>query len=186
MHDSTTDIDKIIEENLGLVAYVIRRRFRKYVANQDIWQEGRIGLWKAAQRFDPSLGHKFSSFAYVVIWRRICNYIKTAKLQEVYEEFSLDSEAFILEGDGQADTLFGSDLISDHGNSEAAIEAVCSEVVTEGIIEKIRQKNPRTADIITLRMNGKTLDEIGNKYGLTRERIRQICRGAAKYLPKEY
>jgi hypothetical protein len=38
-------------------------------------------------------------------------------------------------------------------------------------------RNPeREADIKKLREEGKSLDEIGAKYGITRERVRQICK----------
>lgn len=37
----------------------------------------------------------------------------------------------------------------------------------------------RNAKIKELREKGLTLQDIGNKYGLTRERVRQICLGKA-------
>mgnify|MGYP000343669907 CR=1 FL=1 len=47
----------------------------------------------------------------------------------------------------------------------------------------------RTLDICKLRISGVTLDEIGNQFGLTRERVRQLCEsvepGLIKRLMKE-
>ena len=56
---------KIIESNLTLVISCVKRvgtnyRHLKYL---DLVQEGNIGLIEAVERFDPSLGKKFSTFA---------------------------------------------------------------------------------------------------------------------------
>lgn len=45
--------------------------------------------------------------------------------------------------------------------------------VTDGILTKIR-KNERALTVLNLRATGETLDSIGNMYGITRERVRQI------------
>lgn len=43
----------------------------------------------------------------------------------------------------------------------------------------------RTADILHLREQGLTLQQIGNKYGITRERVRQIIKASKKEMTKE-
>lgn len=43
----------------------------------------------------------------------------------------------------------------------------------------------RTADILHLREQGLTLQQIGNKYGITRERVRQIIKDLKKEMTKE-
>ncbi len=43
----------------------------------------------------------------------------------------------------------------------------------------------RTADILHLREQGLTLQQISNKYGITRERVRQIIKASKKEITKE-
>ncbi|MGL4566944.1 MAG: sigma-70 family RNA polymerase sigma factor [Fusobacteriaceae bacterium] len=70
----TLDIDKIIEENMGMVkkiAFTLSRGDdRKF---EDYIQEGYIGLIHAAKRFDHKKGLKFSTYAYTTIWGTILN-----------------------------------------------------------------------------------------------------------------
>jgi RNA polymerase sigma-B factor len=54
---------QLVEANLG-VALTIARRFRnRGIDLEDLEQVALLGLTKAAQRFDPSAGHDFMSFA---------------------------------------------------------------------------------------------------------------------------
>jgi RNA polymerase sigma factor (sigma-70 family) len=46
---------------------------------------------------------------------------------------------------------------------------------TEKILEEqYKNLTPRQREILEMRLKGKTLEEIGNKFGITRERVRQI------------
>ena len=46
--------------------------------------------------------------------------------------------------------------------------------VSKTIEEKLSEKSSRTLEVLELRAQGKTLEEVGNEFGVTRERIRQI------------
>jgi RNA polymerase primary sigma factor len=58
-------VERLVESNLRLVVYVARRYKTDSLDMDDLIQEGAQGLMRAAQRFDPTLGHKFSTYA---IW----------------------------------------------------------------------------------------------------------------------
>jgi RNA polymerase primary sigma factor len=56
---------RLIEENLRLVLPVAKRYRGMGLPFEDLIQEGNLGLMKAADRFDPELGYRFSTYA---IW----------------------------------------------------------------------------------------------------------------------
>jgi RNA polymerase sigma factor (sigma-70 family) len=55
--------NELIETNIKLVDFVIERYFKHHKFNQDAKQEGRIGLLEAVERFEPSKGFQFSTYA---------------------------------------------------------------------------------------------------------------------------
>ena len=56
--------DQMIMANLRLVPFIARKYLEHGLTMTDLVQEGNIGLMKAVDRFDPSLGYKFSTYAY--------------------------------------------------------------------------------------------------------------------------
>ncbi len=58
---------KFVEDNLGLVHSVARRFSGRGVDYDDLFQIGTLGLLKAIDRFDISLGYRFSTYAIPLI-----------------------------------------------------------------------------------------------------------------------
>jgi len=56
---------RLIKKNLRLVVSVAKRYRGMGLPFEDLIQEGNLGLMKAAERFDPELGNRFSTYA---IW----------------------------------------------------------------------------------------------------------------------
>jgi RNA polymerase primary sigma factor len=91
-------------------------------------------------------------------------------------------------GTDDGDTLFG-DMISDE-NAEDPLEHLEEKDAHANLGGLLKVLTPRERDIIKARfgLGGgkmKTLEDIGVKFGITRERIRQIQMGALKKLRKE-
>ena len=63
--------DKMIEENMGLVHSVAKRFKGRGADYDDLFQSGCIGLIKAVDNFDESLGYQFSTYAVPVIMGEI-------------------------------------------------------------------------------------------------------------------
>lgn len=70
--------EKLINSNYRLVISIAKKYHRKGTSFDDLIQESSTGLLKAVDRFDPTLGFKFSTYA--------CWWIKQATLHYVNNE----------------------------------------------------------------------------------------------------
>ena len=91
-------------------------------------------------------------------------------------------------GKDDGETLFG-DMISDE-NAEDPLEKLEGKDALASLGGMLKVLTPREREIMKLRygLGGgrqKTLEDIGDKFGITRERIRQIQMGALKKLRRE-
>ena len=115
---------------------------------EDLMQEGFIGLLEASKRFDPDRGVKFTTYAYP--W--IKKYIReeaTRRIKHNTKECELNEEIF---GSHPSDRL-----------KALALRECCTEI--EG----------QEKELIAQRyLLGLTLRAIGNQWGVTRERVRQV------------
>lgn len=71
--------DRLVEENDKLVHYTVRRNFKSLLASEDyedLVQIGRVGLIKAADRFDITRGYAFSTYAVPMIYGEIQRYAR--------------------------------------------------------------------------------------------------------------
>ena len=66
----------LIEKNLGLVHHIVRRFAGRGVDGEDLFQIGTIGLIKAIDKFDLSLGLAFSTYAVPMITGEIKRFIR--------------------------------------------------------------------------------------------------------------
>lgn len=66
-----TDREQKIIGNMNLVHYIVHKHFPQYTVNQDIIQNGYVGLIKAIDSFDESTGNTFSTYAARCIFNEI-------------------------------------------------------------------------------------------------------------------
>jgi RNA polymerase sporulation-specific sigma factor len=65
----------LIEHNLRLVTHIAKTYYHPKVEMLDLIQEGNLGLIEAVDRFNPKMGHRFSTFAVWWIRKRILRYL---------------------------------------------------------------------------------------------------------------
>ena len=97
----------IVEKNLYMVDILIRKYLGKGVDYDDLYQVGALALVSAVERFDPSKGFEFSSFATPTILGEIKKYFRdkqwslkvprrlkeiAAKVQEVSDQFYSENQ----------------------------------------------------------------------------------------------
>lgn len=73
----------LIEKNLGLVHHIVRRFAGRGYEMEDLFQVGSIGLMKAIDKFDLSLGLQFSTYAVPMITGEIKRYLRDDGLVKV-------------------------------------------------------------------------------------------------------
>jgi RNA polymerase sigma factor (sigma-70 family) len=143
--------NKIVEHNLRLVAYVAK----SYARNEDIfgelYAEGYTVLFHAIDRFDLSKETKFSTYA--TWWLR-------QSMSKYLQNRCTDGQIYDLELEHKTKDSF-------EVSETVKLIRDCLYVLTD-----------READIIKRRFGieceEETLDQIGNDYGLSKERIRQV------------
>ena len=170
--------DRLIECNLRLVVSIAKEFARGKVPLHELIAEGNIGLIKAVSRFDPGRGCRFSTYA--TYWIR--QSVRLAARQFQRRRKLPDGETENVRKLVSLDEVLRVHPIEDHKEESQ----VGSEEVDKlhGVLNVL---NVRESEIVKLRYESAlTLGEIGEKLGITRERVRQIEENAIHKLQREF
>ena len=87
------DKQKLVEDNMNLVYYLINKYYPTFLHDDDVIQEGMLGLCQAASSYDSGRC-KFSTFASVCILNRIRYYFReSAKYNSVTVSYDREIES---------------------------------------------------------------------------------------------
>ena len=176
-----TDTDKLVTQNMGYVVTLARQYKSDILTTDDLVSEGSIGLMKAAEKYDPSRGKPFVTFAAPYIRHSIETAI--SRLETDTEVRSTDESLPV--GSRNNYTLLN---VLEDVNAEKADALVEAASLSDDLIRAIGILNEREQAVINryygIGTERQTMAEIGLALGLKRERVRQVRDTAVRKLYK--
>ena len=174
--------DTLITSNMGYVVTLARQYKSDILSTDDLIGEGSIGLTKAVEKFDPSRGKPFVTFAAPYIRKAIEDAITL--LTGDIPVMSTDESLPI--GSNNNFTLLN---VLEDKDSPKADHAVEQNALSDRMLEAISMLDEREQTVIKrffgIEYERMTMAEIGEEMGLKRERIRQIRDKAMRKLKKQ-
>lgn len=102
------DKQQLITDNMTLVYYLVNKYYPTYTRDEDVIQEGMLGLCKAAEKFNSEKG-KFSTFASICILNQLRDYFKENSKHYDVLSYNIDIKSEDCENITLLDTFVGED-----------------------------------------------------------------------------
>ncbi len=172
LHESNKVKDLLINCNMRLVVSIAKKHSAQSDNFFELLSDGNMSVIKAVEKFDYSRGNKFSTYGSWAIMKNFARSIPDEKTRR--ERFVTGSEEVF-------------DRAEDGRSHEKEILAQ-AEQATHKVNRLLEYLEPREREIIRMRAGldsnpeGMTLEKIGEKLGITKERVRQLNVRAMKKL----
>lgn len=97
LKEKEKNLKKLVENNINLVYYLIHRKFSYLEEDEDIFQEGVIGLIIGINKFDPERGFSLSTYVSYWIKKKIQDYLKRSYMDyiDIDEISCMDQKAMM-------------------------------------------------------------------------------------------
>jgi len=164
--------DRLINCNMRLVVSIAKRHSAQTDNFFELLSDGNVSLIRAVEKFDYSRGNKFSTYGSWAIMKNFARSIPEEKNRR---------ERYVT----GAEELF--DSAPDNRTDEQECLA-SAEQASHKVNRLLEYLDPREREIIRMRAGldtnseGMTLEKIGEKLGITKERVRQLNVRAMKKL----
>jgi RNA polymerase sigma factor (sigma-70 family) len=167
------DIKKLlINANMRLVVNIAKKHLHQAESLFELISDGNLSLMRAVEKFDFGRGFKFSTYA---SWAIIKNFARSIPDEKTRRERFLTGHEEVF------------DIAPDNRGDEHEALAI-QERATHSVNRLLEFLEPREREIIRMRAGlddhsrGMTLEEIGQQFGITKERVRQLNARAMKKL----
>jgi RNA polymerase sigma factor (sigma-70 family) len=163
--------DLLIECNQRLVHSLATKHLSPGQTLDELKSDANLSIMRAVEKFDYSRGNKFSTYA---TWAVMKNFARSIPDEHTRRgRFATGYEEVF---EGKAD-----------GRSDEAEIVATAESAKKRIGHLLQYLDPRTRDVIKMRsgLDGSaemTLEQIGQHFGITKERVRQINMRGMKQL----
>ena len=173
--------DELVSKNMGYVVTLARQYSCELLSTDDLVSEGSIGMIKAAEKFDPSRGKPFVTFAAPYIRHSIEEAIR--KVTGEVPVLSTDESLPV--GSRNNYTLLN---VLEDKDAPKVDQSVEQNALSDDLLKAIVVLNEREQAVIKaffgVDEERKTMAEIGMALGLKRERVRQIREKALRKMRK--
>jgi RNA polymerase sigma factor (sigma-70 family) len=157
--------DQLINCNMRLVVAIAKRHAGQGENFFELLSDGNMSLIRAVEKFDYSRGNKFSTYASWAIMKNFARSIPEEKHRR--ERYVTGTEEVFA-------------AAADNRSNEHEIVAT-AELASTNVNRLLEHLEPREREIIRMRAGldttarkGLTLEKIGEKLGITKERVRQL------------
>lgn len=155
--------DMLVSCNMRLVVSIAKRHAAQTDNFFELLSDGNMSLLRAVEKFDYSRGNKFSTYA---SWAIMKNFARSIPQERYHKERYVTGR----------DELFERALDNRTDERELVSSA---EQAAHRVNRLLEHLSPRDREIVRLRagLDGsepKTLEEIGQQLGITKERVRQL------------
>ncbi|BDG08542.1 sigma-70 family RNA polymerase sigma factor [Anaeromyxobacter paludicola] len=173
--------DELVRRHLPLVIAFARKQSRGELRLDELVQEGNLGLLRAVEKFDPSAGTRFSTYALWWIRAYVWKHLRQARSSvrprsgtAARSDLSLDATV----GEEEGDVTYLERVPDEAPSPDARYATAEGDARVRLALEKVRGRIGELGwDIVQRRLRQDppdTLTEIGERWGLSRERVRQV------------
>ncbi|MFY9252674.1 MAG: sigma-70 family RNA polymerase sigma factor [Fuerstiella sp.] len=154
----------LTRSNLRLVVSIAKRHLKLGVNFFELVSDGNMSLIRAIEKFDYARGNKFSTYASWAIMKNFARSVpaehtRSDRFRTGFDEIFYDST---------------------DGRGNAFAEEMVNKAQRNALMEILGELNGRERKVISCRFGlgqgsePETLEEVGNRLGVTKERVRQI------------